>query len=65
MSGFDGMTCWQRIFPEFKPTRFIGYYSRCRNGGIQGLFQFDVTGDETKLLEFSTSLEEANRKIKH
>jgi len=65
VNGIDYMTRWQRLFPELKPTRFIGYYSRCSTGGFQELFQFDVTGDEAKLLEFETSIEDANRKRKH
>ena len=63
VNGIEGMTRWQRFFPEFKPTRFIGYYFACRNGGFQGLFTFDVTGTEARLLSFETSIEDANRKL--
>lgn len=64
-NGFEGMTRWQRLFPESKPTRFIGVYSRCKSGGFQQLFTFNVTGAEAKLLEFETSIEDANRKLRH
>jgi hypothetical protein len=63
VNGIEGKTRWQRFLPEFKPTRFIGYYFRCKDGGFQGLFQFDVTGDEARLLSFETSIEDANRKL--
>ena len=65
VNGIEGMTRWQRMFPEFKPTRFIGVYSKCKSGGFEELFTFDVTGNEAKLLEFYTSIEEANRKRPH
>lgn len=65
LNGFEGETRWQRLFPELKPTRFIGVYNRCANGGFQELFTFDVTGNEARLLEFATSIEEANRKLRH
>lgn|GEM_PF-5530618 len=65
MNGFEDKTRWQRIFPEFKPTRFIGVYSKCKSGSFQELFTFDVTGNDAKLLEFYTSIEEANRKRTH
>jgi hypothetical protein len=63
VNGIEYMTRWQRLFPEAKPTRFIGYYFACRNAGFQGLFTFDVTGDEARLLSFETSIEDANRKL--
>jgi hypothetical protein len=62
MNGFEGMTRWQKLFPETKPTRFIGVYNHCTSGGFQELFTFDVTGLEAKLLVFETSIEDANRK---
>ena len=65
ITGFEDLSRWQRLLPEFRPTRFIGMYSRCKEGGFQELFKFDVTGDEAKLLEFETSIEDANRKLKH
>jgi hypothetical protein len=65
MNGFESMTRWQRMFPESKPTRFIGVYNHCRSEGFQELFTFDVTGDEAKLLAFETSIEDANRKLLH
>jgi hypothetical protein len=65
INGFEGMTRWQRLFPESKPTRFIGVYSRCKTGGFQEFFTFNVTGDEARLLEFGTSIEELNRKLRH
>ena len=63
VNGIEYMTRWQRLFPETKPTRFIGYYFHCRDGGFQGLFTFDVTGNEARLLSFETSVEDANRKL--
>jgi len=63
VTGIEGMTRWQRLFPEFKLTRFVGYYFHCKDGGFQGLFTFDVTGDEARLLSFETSIEGANRKL--
>ena len=63
VNGIEGMTRWQRLFPETKRTRFIGYYFHCKDGGFQGLFTFDVAGDEARLLSFETSIEEANRKL--
>jgi len=65
INGFEDLTRWQRLFPESRPTRFIGVYSHCKSGGFQELFKFDVTGDEGRLLEFETSIEEANRKLQH
>jgi len=65
INGFDYTTRWQKLFPELRATRFVGYYNRCKTGGFQSLFKFDVTGDEAKLLEFETSIEDANRKLKH
>jgi hypothetical protein len=61
LNGIEGMTRWQKLFPESKPTRFVGYYSQCKSGGFQELFTFDVTGDDAKLLEFYTSVEDANK----
>ena len=63
VNGIEGMTRWQKLFPETKPTRFIGYYFHCKGGGFQGLFTFDVTGDEARLLSFETSIEDANRRL--
>ena len=65
INGFEDMTRWQRLFPETKPTRFIGVYNHCDRGGFQELFTFDVTGEEAKLLEFETSVEDANRKLRY
>ena len=65
INGFDDMTRWQRFFPESKPTRFIGFYNHCSVGGFQALFVFDVTGEEAKLLEFDTDIDEHNRKLQH
>jgi hypothetical protein len=65
MNGFESMTRWERLFPESKAKRFIGVYSRCKSGGFQELFTFDVTGKEAKLLEFDTSIEDANRRLRH
>jgi hypothetical protein len=65
VNGVDYMNRWQRLLPELKPTRFIGYYTKCTNGTFQQLFIFDVTGAEAKLMEFETSIEDANRKRKH
>jgi hypothetical protein len=65
VNGFEDMTRWQRLFPETKPTRFLGVYSHCRDGGFQELFEFDVTGEEAKLLKFNTSIEDANRDPQH
>jgi len=65
VNGFEDMTRWQRLFPETKPTRFLGVYSHCRDGGFQELFEFDVTGEEAKLLKFDTSIEDANRNRNH
>lgn len=62
VNGVQGMTRWQRIFPESLPTRSLGVYNDGTNGGFQELFTFDVTGNEAKLLEFETSIEDANRK---
>src|SRR5216684_4085154 len=62
VNGFDEMTRWERLFPESKPTRFVGYYNHCQNGGFQELFQFDVTGEEAKLLDFDTDIDEHNKK---
>ena len=63
VNGFESMTRWQKLFPESKPTRFIGYYFGCKDGGFQGLFTFDVTSNEARILNFATSIEEANRKL--
>ena len=63
VNGFESMTRWQRLFPESKPIRFIGYYFGCKDGGFQGLFTFDVTGNEARLLKFGTSIEDANSKL--
>jgi len=65
INGIDYFSRWQRMFPEFKPTRSVFIFSRCRDGGFQEIFSFDVSGEEAKLLEFSTSIEEANSKLKH
>ncbi len=61
INGFEGMTRWQRMFPESKPTRFIGIYSKCKNGGFQEFFEFDVTGNDAKLLKFGTDLSDLNK----
>ncbi len=61
VNGFEDMTRWQRLFPETKPKRFLGVYCHCRDGAFQELFEFDVTGEEAKLLKFDTSIEDANR----
>src|SRR5947207_13571687 len=50
INGFEDMTRWQKLFPESKPTRFIGFYNHCSVGGFESLFEFDVTGEEAKLL---------------
>ena len=63
VNGFESMTRWQKLFPESKPTRFIGYYFGCKEGGFRGLFTFDVTGNEARLLKFATSIEDANTKL--
>lgn len=60
MNGFEGMTRWQRLFPETKRTRFIGVYNHCKTGGFQEFFTFEVVNDEAKLLGFGTSIEELN-----
>ncbi len=65
INGIDGMTRWQRLFPESKPTRFIGVYSRCKTGGFQEFFNFNVIGEEARLIEFGTSLEELNNKQRY
>ena len=65
INGFEDMTRWQRLFPESKPTRFIGFYNHCSVGGFQALFEFDVTGEEAKLLEFDTDIDEHNKKHQH
>ena len=63
MNGFDSFTRWQRMFPESKPTRFIGFYNHCKSEGFQELFTFDVTGDEARLLKFGTSITDPNTKL--
>jgi len=60
LNGIDGMTRWQRLFPETKRTRFIGVYNHCKTGGFQEFFTFDIVNDEAKLLGFGTSIEELN-----
>jgi len=64
VNGFEYFSRWQRMFPEFKPTRSEFIYVKCRDGGFQEIFTFDVSGEEGQLLEFSTSIEESNRKRK-
>ena len=64
INGFEGTNRWQRLFPELRPTRFIGYYNKCKIGGFQSLFTFDVTAAEAMLLQFDTSIEDANKKRK-
>jgi hypothetical protein len=63
VNGFESMTRWQKLFPESKPIRFVGYYFGCKEGGFQGLFTFDVTGSEARLLKFGTSIEDPNNKL--
>lgn len=65
INGVEYMSRWQRLFSESKPIRFLGVYSHCRNGGFQELFQFDITGEEAKLVSFETSIEDANRNLQH
>src|SRR5687767_9786997 len=62
VNGIESLSRWQRLFPESKPTRFIGFYNHCTNGGFQALFEFDVTADDARLLEFSTDINEHNNK---
>ena len=65
INGIEDMTRWQRLFPESKPTRFIGFYNHCSVGGFQTLFQFEVTGEDAKLLEFDTDVDEHNKRLRH
>lgn len=54
MDGFNDLTWWQRRFPELKLTRFIGIGNKCANGRLQEFFEWDVSGDEAKLIKFDT-----------
>jgi len=65
INGFEGLTRWQRMFPEFRPSRSIAIFSKCDNGGFQELFVFDVTGQEAKLVEFETDINDHNKKLQH
>jgi hypothetical protein len=65
VNGFEGKTFWDRVLPRSKSTRFIGYYNHCTSGGFQSLFVFDITGDQAKLVEFDTDIDEHNRKLLH
>jgi hypothetical protein len=63
VNGFQAPTRWDRFFPP--STEFIGYYNHCSDGGFQSLFIFDVTGEEAKLVEFDTDIDEHNKKLQN
>jgi hypothetical protein len=61
VNGFQEEKGWHRLFPP--ATEFIGYYNHCSAGGFQSLFVFDITGEEAKLVEFETDINDHNKKL--
>jgi hypothetical protein len=61
INGFEDFSQWQRIFPNAKPVRFVGFYNHCEQDGFQEFFQWDVQGNEAKLVTYENDLDDSNR----
>lgn len=61
INGLEGKTRFQRYFPNYAKTRFIGFYNHCENDGFQEFFSWDVSGAEVTLLSYETNIATLNR----